>query len=441
MAAITEITTLSWLDRIKQAIVGVAIGLLLFAVSFPVLFINEGRAVKTAKSLAEGRGAVISIDAGTVDPANDGQLVHVTGMAETHDVLTDDIFGVTTEGLSLIRTVEMFQWEEHSETKTKKKLGGGEEQVTTYSYSKSWSPNVIDSSSFKETQTPANPSTLPFENTTAIAGNVSLGAFALNAQQVNRITGEQPVKLTSSDMAALPANLKRTTVIHDGQFYYRPQLEAAKPAASVGVVDGNGVNDVDSPASVSTSDATSLAAPDSVDLTAALPPVSSTAIGDVRVSFSYIPEGPVSVIAAQQSDRFTGYQTQVGRTLDMLSMGEMTADAMFGAAESGNRVLTWILRAVGAFLMFLGIVLVLRPLSVMGDVLPIIGSIIGFGTSIIAAVVTFSLSLTTIAIAWVFYRPLIGIPLLVVAVGSLVFMFTRKKPAPAPEGMVNPGAE
>ena len=51
MDSFTEVSHESWFSRIKSAIVGVVFGLLLFVIAFPVLFINEGRAVKTAKAL------------------------------------------------------------------------------------------------------------------------------------------------------------------------------------------------------------------------------------------------------------------------------------------------------------------------------------------------------------------------------------------------------
>ena len=39
---------------------------------------NEGRAVRTAESLEEGAGAVVSVPADAVDPGNEGKLVHVS---------------------------------------------------------------------------------------------------------------------------------------------------------------------------------------------------------------------------------------------------------------------------------------------------------------------------------------------------------------------------
>ena len=56
-------------SRLVESIKGVLVGILFFLGSFPLLFWNEGRAVRRAKDLEEGRGAVVAVAAETVDPA------------------------------------------------------------------------------------------------------------------------------------------------------------------------------------------------------------------------------------------------------------------------------------------------------------------------------------------------------------------------------------
>ena len=64
----------------RESAVAVAIlGCIFTVVAFPVLFFNEGRAVKTAKALKEGAASVVSAQATRVDPANEGKFVHVFG--------------------------------------------------------------------------------------------------------------------------------------------------------------------------------------------------------------------------------------------------------------------------------------------------------------------------------------------------------------------------
>ena len=99
----TETTQTSWLARIWESITGVLFGLLLLLVGVILLFWNEGRAVQTYRSLAEGKGLVVSVDPARIDPANEGKLVHVSGEARAPGRVSDSEFGVTTEGLALER--------------------------------------------------------------------------------------------------------------------------------------------------------------------------------------------------------------------------------------------------------------------------------------------------------------------------------------------------
>ena len=70
--------------------------------------------------------------------------------------------------------------------------------------------------------------------------------------------------------------------------------------------------------------------------------------------------------------------------------------------------------------------MVVRPLSVLGDVLPGLGTIIGWGTGLVAGVVALVCSLVTIAIAWIVYRPVLGV-LLLIAAGAVVYLTWKKK--------------
>jgi hypothetical protein len=127
--------------------------------------------------------------------------------------------------------------------------------------------------------------------------------------------------------------------------------------------------------------------------------------------------GEYSVIAAQVGSTFEPFLTSVGGTIELVASGARSAEAMFASAQAQNTAITWGLRVFGFILMFMGLGLVLRPLSVLADVLPILGNIVGAGTNLIAALIAAVLSLLTISIAWLFYRPLLAVALLAVAAG------------------------
>ena len=103
--AVTETTTESWGSRLGGSIKGVAIGGALFIAGIPLLFWNEGRAVKTAKALEEGASVCVKLpNADTVDATMDGKLVHVTGTAVTDEQLGDDLFtGLNPKAIRLTR--------------------------------------------------------------------------------------------------------------------------------------------------------------------------------------------------------------------------------------------------------------------------------------------------------------------------------------------------
>ena len=81
--------------------------------------------------------------------------------------------------------------------------------------------------------------------------------------------------------------------------------------------------------------------------------------------------------------------------------------------------------------MLTGLKMVFGPLGVLADVLPFLGSLVRMGTGLLSFLIALPCSLVTIAIAWIVYRPVLGIILLVIAVGSIVLLFMKRKPASA----------
>ena len=379
----TEVTSVSWFGRIGESIKSFLFGLALFAGSFALLFWNEGRAVRTEKSLHEGAGAVVSVPSDRVNAANNQKLVHMTGKAVTAETLADPDFLIAANAIKLRRSVEMYQWEEKKETSSHKKVGGGEERTTTYSYNKTWTDRPIDSSSFKEAEEHQNPKAMPYDKREAKAEHVTLGAFTLTPSLLEKMSDFEPMSITEEHLAALPAELKSKLKIHNNSFYAGADPQAPK-------------------------------------------------IGDTRVTFSAVKPADVSVVSKQTGASFEPYRASAGMDIEMLKRGVFTAQAMFESALRENSIMTWILRGVGFFLMFLGLAMFFRPLSVLGDVLPFVGSMLAFGTGLFAFVIAGVLSVGTIGVAWVVYRPVLGITLLAGAIVVLVwFAISGKKKAAA----------
>lgn len=372
--AYTEVTSQSWFSRIGGAIKGVLVGLLLVVIAFPLLFWNEGRAVHRYKTLKEGAGQVISVPADKVDAANAGKLIHVTGRAETEAILSDPEFGVSVNAIHLKRNVEMYQWKENVSTKEKTKVGGGTETTKTYTYEKVWSDDLIDSGGFKESGH-VNPGSMPYVSRTESAQDVRLGAFVLSPSLVGSI--HNYVKLELPQDTVIPEHLSEKTRIHDSGFFI-----GADPAFPQ--------------------------------------------IGDTRVRFEVVYPTEISIVAQQTGNSFEPYSPpKSGGSIELLEIGIVTADAMFQSAQASNRLMAWLLRLVGFLFFFAGFSMIFRPFRVMGDVLPLMGRIIGAGAGLIAFLLAAMLSLAVIAVAWVAYRPMIGIPLLILVVGLIVLIIKK----------------
>lgn len=365
--SVSETSSQGWLSRLGGAIKGILVGIVMVIAAFPLLFWNEGRAVRTAKSLDEGSGAVVTTPSERVDPAHEGKLVHTTGRAKSTATLSDPEFGVSATAIALKRKVEMYQWKESSKSETKNKLGGGTETVNTYTYAKEWSESLQDSGKFKEKQGHSNPGSLPYKTEKWTAPKVTLGAYTLTPSQAGQISGDEPVK------AAAPlsnAGTSRPLREHGAGLYagYNPEQPQ---------------------------------------------------VGDLRIVFTQVGESDITIVAKQVGSTFEPYRAKAGATVDLQRTGIASADEMFAAAKESNTMMTWILRVVGFVLMALGLGMTLKPLSVLASVIPLFGDIIGAGTGIIAFLLAGIMSLTTIAVAWIVYRPLLGITLLLLAGGAV----------------------
>ncbi|MER8750869.1 TMEM43 family protein [Mesorhizobium sp. M1050] len=381
-----EVTSVSWFGRIKRTVGGVIFGLLLVVLMVIGLFWNEGRAVQTARSLAEGADAVVSASADSVDAANNGKLVHVSGLVTADSGLADPDFGIAAQGLRLSRGVEMYQWKEESKSETTKKLGGGEETVTTYSYSEVWDDSQIDSSDFKKPDGHQNPPMAIHSRTFQIPEG-KLGAFTLDQPVLDRIEGDKDYSLSADQSAAIKA--------------------AYTGARPLSVVDGKIYLGADT---------------------------TTPTLGDYRIGYELAPLGLISIVARQAGSRFEPYQTEAGDALLMVDAGTVPADKMFAEAISANTLITWLLRAAGLLLLTIGFALFLSPIGVILDVIPFLGSMARMGTGIIAFFLAILVGTTTIAIAWFWYRPVLAAGILAAGViaATAVYYLGRSRRAVAP---------
>jgi hypothetical protein len=394
----SEVTSQSWGSRLVESIKGVAIGILLFLISFPLLAWNEYRSVKTYESLKEGGSQLQDVDAAKIDKDNEGKFIATNGMATTDETVKDPDFGIAApKVIHLDRKVEMYAWKEEKKTEKKKKLGGSEQTVTTYTYVKEWTQTPQDSSRFNEGgvqhEQEKNPKVkihnpeMPYKSQKFTAGKVTLGAFTLPTDLVNKMDREDPFPVSAGGAKELPPEAREKGFVVKGTELYKSAGKKPKK-------DGDAEEKTD----------------DS----------EGPAVGDLRITYSVVKPAEVSVYGEQVGDTLKPFQTKRGDALIRLEYGKKTGQEMIESAQAENVQLTWILRLVGFILMAVGIFMVFKPLVVVADVVPIFGNILSAGAFVIAIVLAIPLTLITIAIAWVAVRPLLGLGLL--AVGAIVLI-------------------
>jgi Transmembrane protein 43 len=369
-----------WFSRIGGAIKGMLVGLILFFIGFPVLYKNEQNSVRNIRTIAEVGKTVAEIDPAQPDSTQSGKLVHFTGETSTLAPLRDPVFGIQSAAVRLVREVEMFQWVEKKETKTRKKLGGGEETVTTYSYSKKWESGREDSSSFHD---PGHDNPVPAYDAEQIeADPVMVKKLRLSGDLTGQFANAQPLPV---DIAGLPAALGgKFKALPEGGLYM-----GANPQSSE--------------------------------------------LGDLRIRFTHHPNGPVSVIAQQAGETLEAWKSKAGKSVSWLYNGTHTTEAICEMESTKNSIFTWVLRFAGFLCMFIGLSMFFNPLKVVADVLPIAGSVVGFGTMVLAGLSAFCFSVVTIAVSWIVVRPLAAIPA-VAAIVVLIWALKRKKNQPAYAG-------
>ncbi len=365
---VTEVTRHSWGSRLMDSLKNIVFGIVVFCLGIWLLWTNEHRAVRDYREINEVRNNVITVAADSISEVNEGAVVHVTGKAETSSVLKDPLFEVEANAIRLRRIVEMYQWQENVRAKTTKNTGGSSDTVTEYSYEKVWSERVIDSSEFKESGH-ENPKVMQPEGWADVAATVTLGSFTLGQDAKERLRFYESYTV---HRATLPEGAR----LEDSEIRM----------GSTGSV------------------------PD---------------IGDKRIRFEVVPQGTISIIAAQAGSDLKPWRSRRGEGYLRVQAGSHSSKAMLTQAESEINFRTWLFRLGGWLLMSFGMITALSPLAVLFDVLPVLGNLIGGGIKFFSLLSCGIFSLLIIGVAWVAARPLLGIPILVAAVWLMLWQWRR----------------
>jgi hypothetical protein len=331
-------------DNLVDSIKGMAVGLLLFVVAFPLLWWNEGR---TDLGNVAKRAQVVAATPASTN--GEGKLVAVTGALATDEKLGDPQYLQPGAYVTLQRDVEQYAWVETKKTREEKKLGGGSKEITTYTYDLKWTSSPRAPEDFAVPEGHENPA-LTVERTSFRAGEARVGVYEFAPSEIE-LPAARPLAFTGKLRPGAP----RT----DGDYLYVGKGSLAQPK-----------------------------------------------LGDVRISFRAVEAGRTVTAYGQKSGSTLVAYLHEGKD-KLFRVVDGTHEQAIATLKAEHRTTTWILRLVGFLFIWFGMALVLGPIQAVLDILPFLGSTSRALTGVALLPVALVLAGVTILTSLVAHNPIL----------------------------------
>lgn len=370
----TTTTTTGYGSRIMNSIKGVVVGLILFVSSFGLLYWNEGRV-----DMSEIASTATEISSETQDTAANGQLISSTGIFNSEETIGDNLFLNPDKFIAVERSVEMYAWEETSESKSTTNTGGSETTETTYKYDKIWTSNPQSSSNFQQVQGHENPAKT-LDGDIVKAANATLGVYGVDMAKVELPPFEK-LPLTDKNVV-----LKDGAVLANSDYLF-----ISKTAGST---------------------------------------FTAPAIGDLRIGYTVLYPGENGTIFGKLDGANIAPYFDVDNN-ELYRIFSGTRDEALSTMHSEYTMMLWIFRAIGFLMMWVGLAMLFGPVSVLLDFLPIFGQISRALIGAVTFLVSLILSAVTILVSMILHNIVALVVSVVVVVGLIIglviFLKHRKK--------------
>lgn len=382
MDQINETTTTGYGKKISNSFSGILIGLILFISSFAVLYWNEGRT--DMSGIAKNSTEINSLVA-NADSSINGKLVSTTGNIDTTQTIGDGLYLKPDKFIAVERNVEIYAWEEESQSSSQDNVGGSTTTNTTYTYKKDWVTNPADSSEFKSPTDHVNPTKSISDNSTT-ATSATVGIYTINPGTIS--LPEYTAIVLKPEAVTLPPEI----ILANDTFLF---------------VKKSDIGTIDAPQ-----------------------------IGDMRISYKALKPGfNGTVFGKLEGGQITPFFDKEQNKLYRLFAG--SRDEGIASLHSEYTIMLWLFRVLGFLMMYFGISMVLGPITALLNILPFLANIGGSLISIIAFVVAFILSVITIIISAILHSiiALISVIIITMALIALFTKFFKKDKAATP---INP---
>lgn len=336
----------SWGQKLMSSIKGILTGLLLFIGSFIVIYINEG-SVDFSKIAA----TAITIDATKANTEHEGKLVTTSGSLVTTEKL-GDTYLQPGNYIALSRTVEMYAWDEET--------NHDEDTGTTYSYNKVWTSSPEDSSKFSVQKDHENPK-MPFENASFRVSGARIGNYEIDIPRI-QLPPLKNVALTPENAILGGIELDE----EEDEEYYE--------------------NFADIPATVEQGQY----------LFKGFGTYETPEIGDIKISYTaFDSSADVTVFGKLNGNKISPHIGKKNSKLYRIFEG--TADEGIAQMKSEYTTSKWLFRGLGFLLMWIGLSMILGPISATLNFIPVIGAL----SRSVIALITFVISLVlTTVVVW-----------------------------------------
>lgn len=291
----------------KLSGIGQAIAVVLLLAGLGLTLWNEYRTLRVSLMLKKAEKELVEADAsGAVDPSCDGKLVHLTGVTRSAEPLRDSETGVEVDALLLKREVSYYQLVEYRNSQT--------QEITYY---EDWTDNPLSSEDYEGFRKDVNFVYVRLSDKKDTCSTVSLGGYRLPARLIGWTRGytdNLKIDVPGENLAGLRAQVRNAS--KDGRSV---PVNVFKNTVYVG---GN---------------------------------PSQPRIGDVKIEYSVVPHGTVSVLGKAQGDEIVQYGE--GREYHILNImeGKHKASEIFDEERENNRGGGWLVRIAGLVLLFIGL--------------------------------------------------------------------------------------
>ncbi len=303
-----------------------------------------------------------------VDEAKDAKdFVYITRELDTSEFLGDGLFLYEGDYLVVDRSVDMYSWVEEVESENDEKV---------YTYDTKWVEDVPDSEEFKEPKGHENPPK-PVKSERYKVSEATVGIYNVDMDEIN-LPSTSPLKLTE-DNVTLDGYQE---IVSDDDYDY--------------IFDGYGTYD-------------------------------KPEIGDIRVRYSVLkPMDEVTVFGRVADEKIGPHHGEAENKLYRIFKG--TKEDAMAALQGEYRAAGWFGR-IGVFIMmWIGLLMILSPLSTSMELIPFLSDVGKGALTFITFVIALILTIVGTFVFSILHNT-VGLLIVIVIAGAIGFYIYTKPPS------------